>query len=344
MPEVTLRIDAPAHARNSDRIPSHYGHGATPVKERRSKGLLYKLVELVPAGVRDAFFANLYLVNKVWYPSRPGGSEIAREAGSWTFAVVGDYGEPTPSQALVAGNIARSAAQFIITVGDNDQAQGREVDFQRNWDPVYGPLSAMKPMFPSVGNHDGISAEGLTPFFRRFPHLGGARYYSHVQGDVQLIAIDTNSSLEAGSDQLRWLEETLARSTAKYRIVYMHHPLVTQLDVNRNALLPRLGPLLRRHGVQLVLTGHEHYYERSRIAGLTHVVAGNGGSTLLPFPFFQAPWSAYRDARYGHLEIEVQSGRLVGRMVTREGEVVDTFEVPPSAPQRDARAGAQLVA
>jgi acid phosphatase type 7 len=342
---VSLRIDAPAHARNSDRITSHYGHGKPPAKQSSSgsKDLLRRILHSIPAGVSDAVFANLYLVNRLWFPSRPGGAPITREQGSWTFAVVGDYGQYTPSQQVVATNIARSGVRLIVTTGDNEQSDGTEADFQRHWDPVWGPLSRQFPVFPSVGNHDGIGPEGLTAYHRRFPHLDGARYYSHVQGDVHFIALDTNMSLLPGSQQLRWLDQQLASSRSKFRVVYMHHPLITQLGANSSRLLHDLGPILRRHGVQLVLTGHEHWYERSQIAGLTHVVVGNGGSTVAPFPFFQAPWSAFRDARYGHLEIEVQSGRLVGRMITRDGTVVDTFEVPPSAAVRDAAQGAQLV-
>jgi hypothetical protein len=344
MTRVSLHIDAPAHARNSRRITSHYGHGGPPARENGAGVRFQRLLERLPAGLRDAFFANLHLLNRVWFPSRPGGASIPREAGSWSFAVAGDYGEPTISQRIVATNIARSGARLVITTGDNDQSDGTEKDFRRSWDPVWGELTRSIPTFPSIGNHDGISAEGLTAYFRRFRHLQGARYYSHVQGDVHFVALDSNLSLLPGSDQLRWLEQQLSQSTSKFRVVYLHHPLVTQLDKNAGRLLHDLGPILRRHGVQLVLTGHEHYYERSNIAGLTHVVVGNGGSTVMPFPWFQAPWSAYRDARYGHLDIEVQSGRLVGRMIARDGQVIDSFEVPASAPTRAAADGAAMVA
>lgn len=111
-------------------------------------------------------------------------------------------------------------------------------------------------------------------------------------------------------------------------------------DVTRGE---RAFPVERGHGVQLVLTGHEHAYERSTVDGMTHVVSGHGGSTLLPFPFPQAPWSVFRDGRYGHLEIEVQRDRLVGRMVTRDGDVVDSFWVPPSQAVDGAAHGAALL-
>ncbi len=343
MPPVTLRVDAPAAARNADRILSHYGHGGKPAHYEHGGDWFDLLLDALPAGVRDAIFANLHQINRVWFPSRPGGAPITRETGSWSFAVVGDYGNPTQSQRLVASNIARSGASLILTVGDNDQYAGTEADFRRSWDPVYGPLSKQIPMFPAIGNHDGVSPEGLHPYFRRFPHLGGARYYSHVQGDVHFLALDSNLPIGAGSEQLAWLERQLAASRSKYRIVYMHHPLVTQLAANRSSTLQAIAPILKRYGVQLVLTGHEHSYERSTVEGMTHIVAGHGGSTLLPFPFPQAPWSAFRDGRYGHLEIEVQRNRLVGRMVTRDGEVVDTFSVPPSQAVDGAARGAALL-
>jgi hypothetical protein len=343
MPNVSLRVSAPPSAYNADRILSHYGHGGKPARYDADGDWFDRFLNIIPPSMRDAVFSNLHLVNRVWFPSRPAGVEIAREAGSWSFAVVGDYGNPTISQRKVAENIARSGAKLILTTGDNDQANGTEADFQRNWDSVYGPLSKQIPMFPSVGNHDGISPEGLHPYRRRFPHLGGARYYSHVQGPIHFIALDTNQPIGPGSDQVRWLEQELASSRSQHRVVYMHHPMFTQLKANQNQSYEELGPMLRRHGVKLVLTGHEHYYERSNVDGLTHVVVGNGGSTVMPFPFPQAPWSAFRDARYGHLEIEVQSNRLVGRMIDRNGTVADSFSVAPSQAVDGATQGAQLL-
>jgi len=87
--------------------------------------------------------------------------------------------------------------------------------------------------------------------------------------------------------------------------------------------------MLAKHAVDLVLVGHEHWYERSKPlndAGTIQITDGGGGGALYPFPYPQQAWSATRDIDFGHVNFEVRGdNELVGRYVKRDGSVGDTF-------------------
>jgi 3',5'-cyclic AMP phosphodiesterase CpdA len=101
-----------------------------------------------------------------------------------------------------------------------------------------------------------------------------ARWYERRFGPVQLLALD---STRAGDrEQGAWLERTLAGSDAAFRVVALHHPPYSagwhgsSRDVRR-----AFGPAFVRHGVDVVLAGHEHDYQRSKpINGTVYIVSG----------------------------------------------------------------------
>jgi acid phosphatase type 7 len=272
---------------------------------------------------------------------RPGavpGGPMPREAGSWSFAAIGDYGRDNAHQTAVTQNIARSGASLLLTLGDNAYPRGSEEDFAAGVDPghLLGGLRSRIAMRPTLGNHD-VHEPDAGPYFRRFPELGGARYYSFDQGGVHFSALDSTQSLAPDSPQGTWLARDLAAARdARWQVVYLHHPLATTqpraADSQRGA---QLGPLLAEEGVDLVLTGHEHFYERTPLAGTgaTHVIAGTGGTELTDMLAPQAPSSAWREVTYGHVDVEVQADRLVGRYVREDGTVADTFAIPAPGTQ-----------
>ena len=130
-------------------------------------------------------------------------------------------------------------------------------------------------MWPSIGNHDSTSFAGVSagPYFDVFglpPASGSPNYYSFDYGDVHFVVLDAHSAdLDPNGAQITWLASDLAASSAPWKIAIVHTPPYTKgshdsdveaahFPVRENAL-----PLLEAHGVQLVLAGHSHNYERS---------------------------------------------------------------------------------
>jgi hypothetical protein len=128
-------------------------------------------------------------------------------------------------------------------------------------------------------------------------------------------------------------------------VVYFHHPPWSS-GVHGSQLTMRreFGPLFEQYKVDLVLTGHDHNYERSRLmkgdgvaasgaGGVTYVVVGSGGASLRIFPSSQPSWTAYRNnTDMGYLDVKVSGGTLTGRFYNTGGTIKDTFTVTKMLP------------
>jgi hypothetical protein len=293
--------------------------------------------EGLPKPLLDPFWGAVKLINKVIFRGPPPNPPVPETPGSWKFAVIGDYGSGHSPLDEIASNVIAGRPDVVLTTGDNVYYNGTEEEFRTKWDPPhwFGRVREQLVVRPSLGNHDVRREPDGVPYFRRFPELDDARFYSFDHGGVHFVSLNTNESLAPGSPQHRWLDRDLAASTADWKVLYFHHPV---LNGNPGAPGPNkdyLGPLMARHGVDLLLSGHEHNYQRSRPIneqGTIEVITGGGGQSLHPFRRPMPAHSAYRDVDFGHVEVEVTGDRLVGRYVVRDGSVRDTFVLENTTP------------
>ena len=193
---------------------------------------------------------------------------------------------------------------FLMTVGDNTYNGGSDGGFQSNFFDVYqkGTFMRQSPLFMGIGNHDyggypHVQDNPEMGYYQIFNlpskgELGGVpsgseAYYSFDYGNVHFISLDSFARgrdgkllTDAGSEQLAWLIKDLENTKQRWKIVYFHHAPYTRgtydSDVWENLKQPRLvvTPVLEKYGVDLVLSGHSHVYERSKpIKGYTGLVA-----------------------------------------------------------------------
>jgi hypothetical protein len=193
---------------------------------------------------------------------------------------------------------------FLMTVGDNTYNGGSDGGFQSNFFDVYqkGTFMRQSPLFMGIGNHDyggypHVQDNPEMGYYQIFNlpskgELGGVpsgseAYYSFDYGNVHFISLDSFARgrdgkllTDAGSEQLAWLIKDLENTKQRWKIVYFHHAPYTRgtydSDVWENLKQPRLvvTPVLEKYGVDLVISGHSHVYERSKpIKGYTGLVA-----------------------------------------------------------------------
>ncbi len=257
--------------------------------------------------------------------------DVPDPEGSWRFAAIGDYGAGTPQQAMVARNILRSRPELLVTTGDNVYPTGRWEDYQKNFLPEHlmGQVIRQVPIMPALGNHD-LYLDDLVPYFHYFPQLQGLPYYTFTHRDAQFFALDTDQDLSPGSAQYRWLEAELARSDSRWKVVYMHYPPVSTAPNGGDDELRRwIAPLMEKYGVQLVLSGHEHSYQRSYpISGPTYVLTGGGGQITYAFRGRRQPWLARRVPAFHHTEIAVGRDQMVVRAIDKRGNLIDVATIP----------------
>ncbi len=203
---------------------------------------------------------------------------------------IGDAGTTTADQVRVRDSYATyttgQKADMWLMLGDNAYWQGREMDYQEGIFKIYGDQLRNTELWPAPGNHDYYSGANASsnngPYFDVFalPKLAQAggvpsnteAYYSFDYGKVHFICIDSDGSPRAiGGTMYNWLVSDLAyaQANSEWIIAYFHHPPYTKgthnsdSDAQLTEMRTNFVPLLEQNGVDLVLNGHSHVYERS---------------------------------------------------------------------------------
>jgi len=276
----------------------------------------------------------------------------APRQGSFRFLAFGDSGSREPEQLRLAAQMAREDAGLVLHTGDLAYPAGSAADLTSGYLNVYGEMMARTPFFAAPGNHDYATADAA-PFLavHEAPDSGVSgrdrgRYYCFNWGAAHFIALDSNRPLleavEEDGAMLAWLEEDLQKHVGAYwKIAFFHHPPYAG-GPNQNHHLTKLArshiaPILERHGVQLVLTSHEHSYQRSHPLragkpveagrGTVYVTSGGGGAMLYPVhPMEQV---AVGLSVHHYLRLSVNAWRIKIEAVDIEQKVIDTIELAP---------------
>ena len=227
-------------------------------------------------------------------PEPPAALPVGRPVRLVAF---GDFGDGAWSQKRVAHAIYVQDRQrpfdFGLTLGDNFYPKGlddpADPRWKREWEMLYTRLHVR--FYATLGNHDYYAESTPDAEVRRSAMSESwclpRRYYTFTAGPVQFFAIDTNPIVKGEPtvpEQLAWLDGALAASSAPWKVVYGHHPVYsTGLDGNTPEIVEKVLPLLKRHGVDVYLAGHEHDLEYLRPEGSLHFfVAGAGGHLVRP--------------------------------------------------------------
>jgi len=251
------------------------------------------------------------------------------------LAVVGDTQDhPEINHKVALGMRSHNPALGLI-VGDLVGAGWEKEQWVHDFFGSMRPLWADVPLFPVLGNHD----RNAHLYYALLALPETLYYYDFRAGAADIFTLDTEHPVEPGSVQYRWLEQVLARSTARWKIVAHHYPpYSSDLDDYGTDLgdtsARELCPLYDRYNVDLVFSGHIHSYERTHPLragkvvkdGTVYLVVGGGGGDLEEFLPTPPPFSAVRKSahHYGILDITPQS--LTFRAYNLDGTLFDTWE------------------
>lgn len=238
-------------------------------------------------------------------------SPLAGSAAQTRIWVLGDMGTGTSAAAAVRDAFlaypASDETDLVLLLGDNAYDDGLDSEYQAGIFDMYPSVMRTRVFWPAFGNHDGHSADSATesgPYYDNFtlPRAGEAggvgsgteAYYSFDYANIHFVCLDSyDSDRSPSSDMLTWMVQDLAATSQDWIIAYWHHPPYSKgshdsdsetelVDMRENAV-----ELLEDAGVDLVLTGHSHAYERSFLidghygdstsfAGSMQIDAGDG--------------------------------------------------------------------
>lgn len=201
--------------------------------------------------------------------------------------VLGDSGTANGNAAAVRdaylAHTGSRGTDLLLMLGDNAYPDGTDAQYQAAVFNMYPGVLRNTVLWPTLGNHDGHSASSATqtgPYYDIFtlPTQGEAggvpsgteAYYSFDHGNIHFVVLESfETDRSAGGPMLTWLQQDLAATTQPWVIAFWHHPPYSKgshdsdVDVEMRDMRQNALPILEAGGVDLVLTGHSHSYERS---------------------------------------------------------------------------------
>jgi hypothetical protein len=253
----------------------------------------------------------------------------ARSAEPVRFIAFGDSGTGNYPQYEVMKQMFTVPFDLAIHTGDVAYDIGTLRQLERGFFQVYADLTKSFSFSPTSGNHD-YSTDAAAPFREVFvlPENGGPngieRWYSFDWGHVHFVALDTELM---GSEQASWLDEDLASTTKPWTIVYAHRPPYSSGKHGSSITFRRIfQPILEKHRVPLVLSGHEHHYERIKPqGGVIYIVTGGGGRGTRAVS--ASDFTAFSEDVLHFVQVEVHANELFLHAIDGTGREFDSLRI-----------------
>jgi hypothetical protein len=317
----------------------------------------------------------------------PGTSKPVRV---WVLGDSGTGGDGTNRAENVRDGYYNSAhfknPDLWLMLGDNAYDNGTEAETTRAIFQTYPTMLRRAALWSAYGNHEALTSSGA-PYFNAFSFptnaesggtaSGSERYYSFDFADIHFVCLDSQTSINRTATgpgtMLNWLADDLANTTQRWIVAFWHHPPYTKgsHDSDTEAALAAMRsnalPILESYGVDLVLCGHSHSYERSMLInghhdvsstfnpatmakdtgngkvsgtgayqkaagannGAVFVVNGNSGKTS--GGLLNHPIMVTSQNVLGSLILDFDGGRLDVREIGTAGQVLDEFTILKSS-------------
>lgn len=213
------------------------------------------------------------------------------------FGVIGDFGNNSSAEKRVSDHLKSKKPDFIITMGDNNYFFGcwdtidvnigkYYADYIGHYKGKYGSGSETDRFYPSIGNHDWAAKSrclhnGTLPYLTYFTLPNNGLYYDYVKGPIHFFVLDSDPNEpdgnKVGSTQYQWLKQRVAESKACYKLVYFHHaPYSSGWHGDNHDMQWDY----KQMGIDVVMSGHDHDYERIMRNNMLYFVNGVGGEML----------------------------------------------------------------
>jgi len=315
------------------------------IETKRMRGILAARIALAREAGDTAALGVLAGADERWIMAERGASIpgfmrrvpavfVVKPAGQPIRLVgMGDFGSGTASQREVAAAIVRMGRaapfDFGLTFGDNFYPSGMtgtdDPRWRDWWEALYGPLGVT--FYPTLGNHEWYSDDGAAAeiAYRSPTWDFPAPYYSFTAGPVQFFALDTTEISEA---QVLWLDKAIGSSTARWKVVYGHHPIFApERDAKAGRYMTymqeRLWPVIRGR-VDAYLCGHQHAMAHMGPRDGVHFFMSGGGGAPLERVAAKSPGALLAESKFGFLTLEADAAALKIAIFDTDGKPFDS--------------------
>jgi 3',5'-cyclic AMP phosphodiesterase CpdA len=257
--------------------------------------------------------------------SNPARLILPLKDGSVRFAIIGDTGTGTNKQQQLADIMVQYRQAFpfdtVLLLGDNLYGSETPADYRKKFQDIYQKLLDNKVKFyATLGNHDQPNER-----FYEFFNMNGKEYYRFTKGNVAFYSLNSNYM---DKKQIKWLEDELAKDTSEWKIAFCHHPPYSSGGKHGSdkQLREVVEPIFVKYGVNVVLTGHDHFYERMKPQkGVYYFVSGAGGKLREGDVRNNSPLTEkFFDQDMSFMLAEIVNNQMYFQVISRTGETVDS--------------------
>ena len=255
----------------------------------------------------------------------------------------GDEGTAAIVDSVLKADSAAGVSDAVFTAGDNVYPSGRVGDFQGCFGSSWGSAGRriMKKIMPAPGNHE-YDSDGGTPYYAYFGDRAGPPgkgYYAYDLGEWRIYALNSEIAVNPRfttadkQAQEKWLRDDLAAKGKKCVLAYWHHPRFSSSYHGNEPLVYPLFQILYEGNADVVITGHDHTYERfapqtsagikDTLRGITQFVVGTGGADLRGFRAPVVNSVARVQGHYGVIKLTLGAGEYQHAFMDTNGRVWD---------------------
>ncbi len=258
-----------------------------------------------------------------------GTRELRASGGAPVLAGAGDIASCASRGDEITANLLDGIEGTVFTLGDNAYEKGTAAEFRDCYAPAWGRHRARTR--PAPGNHD-YSTAGADGYFDYFGSRAGTSrrgYYGYDLGAWHVISLNSGVAAGATSAQATWLRNDLAANPSRCTLAYWHHPLFSSGEHGSMSKMKAIWQILDAAGADVVVSGHDHDYERfapqdangtARTNGIREFVVGTGGESLRPFDQIRRNSVARNSRTYGVLKLTLQATSYAWKFVPEPGE------------------------
>lgn len=244
------------------------------------------------------------------------------------FLAVGDTGSGSKGQTELAGMMAEYRRifpyEFAILMGDNIYGGENAQDMRRKFEDVYRPLlDGGVKFYASLGNHDESTQRNYGLF-----NMGGKEYYRFKVGEAAFYALNSNYM---DKPQIEWMRSELGKDGSRWKIAFFHHPPYSSGGKHGSSMGLReiVEPIFVQNKVNVVFTGHEHFYERIKPQnGIFYFISGAGGKLRKGDVKSDSPLTEKSyDSDLSFMLVEITKDTMHFQVLSRTGQTVDSGSI-----------------
>lgn len=321
--------DAPTVTWWVDAQDGHAARDEETVTAVQDEDLWVTTLTGVPVGPKISYRVNSTVGTTPVYRFRAG----AAPGQPFRFAAFGDTRTGHEVHRSVVDAVVKAEPDFFVHTGDMVEVGGIE----EQWDlffQIERPLMAQAPIIPSIGNHD----EGARGYYRHYflqdYWTEGRRYYAYDWGNMRIIAVDVAIECRQGCAQYDFASAMLAdtHSDDWFSIMTLHFPPYSSgYHGSDLGVQVSIAELARNHGVELVIAGHDHHYERSKVIdGTTYIVSGSAGAPIRNVTPREHTAAARTEPHFVLIDVTEEEMRY--KAINLDGEVFDRLTIRPFVP------------